>query len=61
MHHEHRSRELAQALDAVERGLALVEPLAARDRRAFHQAEGLERRRRRLHRKAARRAAEAVR
>jgi hypothetical protein len=61
VHHEHRSRELAQALDAVGRGLALVEPLAARDRRAFHQAEGLLRRRRRLQRKAARREAETSR
>jgi hypothetical protein len=61
MHHEHRSRDLARALDAVGRGLALVEPLAGRDRRAFHQAEGLLRRRRRLQRKAARREAETSR
>src|SRR6185503_11334044 len=51
MHYEHRSRELQRALEAVERGLALVEPLASRDRRAWHQAEGLVRRRRRIRRK----------
>jgi uncharacterized protein YprB with RNaseH-like and TPR domain len=55
MHYEHRSRELQRALEAVERGLALVEPLASRDRRAWHQAEGLVRRRRRLLRKQSRR------
>jgi uncharacterized protein len=53
IHHEHRSRELQRALEAVERGLALVEPLVERDRRAWHQAEGLARRRRRLERKQA--------
>jgi uncharacterized protein YprB with RNaseH-like and TPR domain len=55
IHHEHRSRELPRALEAVERGLALVEPHASRDRRAWHQAEGLVRRRRRLQRKQSRR------
>jgi len=51
MHHEHRTRELDRALAAVERGLALVEPLAHDDGRAWHQAEALFRRRRRLQRK----------
>jgi hypothetical protein len=55
MHHEHRTRSFDRALEAVERGLALVEPLAERDRRAWHQAEGLVRRRRRLKRKQSRR------
>ena len=51
MHHEHRSRSFDRALEAVERGLALVEPLAERDRRAWHQAEALVRRKRRIRRK----------
>jgi uncharacterized protein len=51
MHHEHRSRELELALAAVDRGLDLVEPRARDDRRAWHQAEALFRRRRRLERK----------
>ena len=55
MHHEHRSRDLEQALVAVERGMRLVEAAARDDRRARHQAEALERRRQRLQRKQARR------
>ena len=51
MHHEHRSRSFDRALEAVERGLALVEPLAEGDRRAWHQAEALVRRKRRIRRK----------
>ncbi len=54
MHHEHRSRDLAAALGAVERGLALVDGLRQRDLRSFHLAEGFERRRQRLRRKASR-------
>lgn len=54
MYHEHRSRDLARALAAVERGLRLLEGRTPRDRRAFHQAEAFERRLRRLHRKQAR-------
>ena len=54
MHHEHRSRDLAQALAAVERGMRLVEAVAGDDRRARHQAEAFERRRQRLRRKQAR-------
>ena len=46
MHHEHRSRDLQQALVAVERGLRLVEPDAPHDQRAWHQAQAFERRRR---------------
>jgi uncharacterized protein YprB with RNaseH-like and TPR domain len=56
MHHEHRSRDLEQALAAVERGMRLVEAIAGDDRRARHQAEGFERRQTRLHRKQTRRA-----
>jgi hypothetical protein len=48
MHHEHRTRDLDEALAAVERGLALVRPESHRDVRAWHQAEAFERRRRRL-------------
>jgi hypothetical protein len=55
MHHEHRSRDLAQALAAVERGMRLVEADAHHDRRAWHQSEAFERRRQRLQRKQARR------
>lgn len=51
MHHEHRTRDLDEALAAVERGLALVRAESHRDVRAWHQAEGFERRRRRLVRK----------
>jgi uncharacterized protein YprB with RNaseH-like and TPR domain len=55
MHHEHRSRDLEQALAAVERGMRLVETAARHDRRAWHQSEAFERRRQRLLRKQARR------
>jgi hypothetical protein len=55
MHHEHRTKDLAGALAAVARGLALVGPESHRDVRAWHQAEGFERRQRRLMRKMARR------
>jgi tetratricopeptide (TPR) repeat protein len=55
MHHEHRSRDLERALAAVERGLRLVEESRHRDARAWHLAEGLERRQRRLVRKQAKR------
>jgi hypothetical protein len=54
MHHEHRSRDLQQALVAVERGLRLVEPDAPHDQRAWHQAQAFERRRLRLHRRLSR-------
>jgi len=54
MHHEHRSRDLEEALAAVERGMRLVEPARHHDRRAWHQAEAFERRRQRLRRKQAR-------
>jgi hypothetical protein len=55
MHHEHCTRDLDEALAAVERGLELVRPDSHRDVRAWHQTEGFERRRRRLIRKASRR------
>jgi tetratricopeptide (TPR) repeat protein len=55
MHHEHRARDFLQALAAVERGLLLVEPHRHRDVRAWHLAEGFERRQQRLLRKSARR------
>jgi tetratricopeptide (TPR) repeat protein len=55
MHHEHRTRDLDEALAAVARGLELVGPESHRDVRAWHQAEGFERRRQRLMRKRARR------
>jgi uncharacterized protein YprB with RNaseH-like and TPR domain len=51
MHHEHRSRDLEQALAAVERGLRLVEPDAAHQIRAWHQSQAFDRRRQRLRRK----------
>jgi len=54
MHHEHRTRDLERALAAVARGLALVEPRRQRDMRSWHLAEGFERRRERLLRKASR-------
>jgi uncharacterized protein len=57
MHHEHRTRDLNAALAAVERGLQLVEPARHHDVRAWHRTEGFERRRQRLVRKKARRAA----
>ncbi len=53
MHHEHRTKDLDAALVAVERGMRLVESESRRDVRAWHQAEGFERRRRRLVRKKA--------
>jgi uncharacterized protein YprB with RNaseH-like and TPR domain len=56
MHHEHRTKDLAEALAAVARGLELVGPESHRDVRAWHQAEGFERRHQRLQRKLARRA-----
>lgn len=49
MHHEHRTRDLEAALEAVERGLRLVED--GGDVRSWHMAEGFERRRERLLRK----------
>jgi uncharacterized protein len=55
MHHEHRARDFAQALAAVERGMLLVEPQRYRDVRAWHLAEGFERRQQRLLRKRAKR------
>ena len=54
MHHEHRTRDLQAALAAVERGLALVDERRQRDLRCWHLAEGFERRRERLRRKASR-------
>jgi uncharacterized protein YprB with RNaseH-like and TPR domain len=51
MHHEHRTRNLDEALAAVARGLELAGPESHRDVRAWHQAEGFERRRQRLVRK----------
>jgi len=53
MHHEHRARDLDAALDAVERGLRLVEDEG--DVRSWHMAEGFRRRRERLLRKRVRR------
>jgi uncharacterized protein len=55
MHHEHRTRDLDRALLAVGRGTELVEGARGREARAFHQAEGFDRRRLRLLRKKARR------
>ena len=55
MHHEHRARDLAQALAAVERGMELVLPQRHREVRAWHLAEGFERRQQRLLRKRAKR------
>jgi len=54
MHHEHRTKDLDEALAAVQRGMRLVESESGRDVRAWHQAEGFERRQRRLVRKKAR-------
>ena len=53
MHHEHRARDLDRALAAVERGMRMVEPERDRDVRAWHLAEGFERRQQRLLRKRA--------
>jgi hypothetical protein len=55
MHHEHRTKDLDRALAAVARGMRLVEADRGREVRAWHLAEGFERRRRRLQRKKARR------
>jgi uncharacterized protein YprB with RNaseH-like and TPR domain len=52
MHHEHRTRDVAAALAAVDRGLALVDAARQRDRRCWHLAEGFDRRRQRLLRRA---------
>lgn len=49
MHHEHRTRDLEAALEAVARGMGLVED--GRDVRSWHMAEGFRRRRERLRRK----------
>lgn len=51
MHHEHRSRDLGAALAAAERGLSLVEPRRDEDVRAWHLAQGFERRLDRLRRR----------
>jgi tetratricopeptide (TPR) repeat protein len=51
VHHEHRARDLQQALAAVECGLRLVDAVRQRDRTAWRLAEGFERRRERLLRK----------
>jgi uncharacterized protein YprB with RNaseH-like and TPR domain len=51
MHHEHRTRDLDAALAAVERGIALVDPGRDREVRAWHLAQGFERRRARLQRR----------
>jgi tetratricopeptide (TPR) repeat protein len=53
MHHEHRTRDLDAALEAVERGLRLV--AEGRDTRSWHLAKGFRHRRERLERKKARR------
>jgi len=60
MHHEHRTRDLDEALAAVERGMELVEADRTREVRARHLAEGFERRQERLLRKKARRTAGAA-
>ena len=49
MHHEHTSRDLASALQAVDRGLRLVED--GRDGRSWHLQEGFRHRQHRLRRK----------
>jgi hypothetical protein len=51
VHHEHRERDYAAALAAVECGLALVGDGRRRDVRCFRLAEAFERRRERLRRK----------
>jgi hypothetical protein len=51
MHHEHRAKDYDRALEAVARGLALLEANRRRELRAWHLAEGFERRRERLRRK----------
>jgi tetratricopeptide (TPR) repeat protein len=55
MYHEHRSRDLDAALRAVERGRGLVEEARGKNARAWHLAEGFERRQQRLLRKKGRR------
>ena len=51
MHHEHRARDYDRALEAVARGLALLDGTRQREVRAWHLADGFERRRERLLRK----------
>jgi uncharacterized protein YprB with RNaseH-like and TPR domain len=51
MHHEHRGRDYEAALAAAEHGLRLLAATRQREVRAWHQAEGFERRRERLLRK----------
>ncbi len=51
MHHEHRTKDLAAALVAVERGSALVAAGRPHELRSWHLAEGFERRRARLERR----------
>jgi uncharacterized protein YprB with RNaseH-like and TPR domain len=53
MHHEHRSRDLDEALAAVERGMRLVAAGREHGVRAWHLAAGFERRQQRLVRKKA--------
>jgi len=53
MHHEHRTRDLAAALVAVERGMRLVGE--GSDARSWHATEGFRHRQHRLRRKKARR------
>jgi uncharacterized protein YprB with RNaseH-like and TPR domain len=53
MHHEHRTRDLEAALQAVDRGLRIV--VDDRNARAWHHREGFRHRRERLRRKQARR------
>ncbi len=55
LHHEHRTRDLAAALRAVDRGTRLVGD--GRDGRAWHLQEGFRHRQHRLRRKQARRLA----
>jgi hypothetical protein len=51
MHHEHRGRDYEAALAAADRGLGLLAATRQREVRAWHLAEGFERRRERLLRK----------
>ena len=55
LHHEHRTRDLDAALQAVDRGTRLVED--GRDGRSWHLQEGFRHRQHRLRRKQARRLA----
>jgi uncharacterized protein YprB with RNaseH-like and TPR domain len=59
MHHEHRTRDLDEAMASVESGIRLVEADRRREVRAWHLAEGFERRRQRLLRKKSRRGGES--